>query len=175
MIANTKTLLFSIALAGIFGSAAIPAYKTLENKASSQMIAVHQLARWKSEYESLRPFQQQWDQKLTSAAQVDDVYTILRIVGLEKYGFTVDTEKLVVTKIDALMAADGTPLNADRVCLATAGLQGIVVTADNIYPTLITGLDRIAKRKDIEIPSITLSANGNVATATFPLCLRLRR
>jgi len=74
-----------------------------------------------------------------------------------------------------LTSADGTPLDADRICLATAGHSGIIATADTIYPTLLNGLDQIAKRKDIEISAITLTATDHIAKATFPLCLRLRR
>lgn len=176
MIAKTKLFFFSLAIAAILGNAAYTAYTIVDAKAVGQNTAFDQLSRWKAEYDSLRPFQVQWEQQIQPASQVEDLYSILKIAALDTYGFTVDTATLIVTKIESVIAADSTPLQTDRVCLASAGQSGIVVTADNIYPTLITGLNQLAKRKDVEIASITFSTtNTNRGTATFQLCIRLRR
>ena len=174
MFTNLRTLMFSVALAIVLLSAAYPAYNIVYRKAIAQTASLNQLTRWKSEYETLRPVQAEWDRLLVPAAQITDIDSLLRVVGLEKYGFTVENEKLTVTAPETVKTPDETPLDADRVCLATAGQPGVAVTADTIYPTLINGLDRLAKRKDIEIKSMTLASKGRTATAMILLCLHLR-
>lgn len=174
MFANLRAMIFSAAFAAVLLYAAYPAYTTVDKKAASQTASLNQLTRWKSEYETLLPIQAEWDKLLVPAAQVNDIDTLLRIVGFPKYGFNVETDKIAVNSPEALEANDKTPLAADRVCLVTAGQPGVVVTADTIYPTLINGLDQLARRKDVEIKSITLTSKGRTATATIGLCLHLR-
>lgn len=169
----TKPILFGCVIAGIFAYAGFTAYETVATKARAQASSLGQLSRWKSEYESLRPFQAKWDQLLPASASINSLYDLRGVVNFEQYGLQVDLGTLALT-VSPIMR-EGVPLLADRVCLTTSGQPGVVATAANIYPTLIAGLDGLARRKDIEISNLTLTSSGQSARAIFPLCVRFHR
>lgn len=166
---NILAVLFALILA-YYGYAT---YQTVNEKAEAQSRSVQQLTRWKAEYTSLLPYRTQWDKQIPPASMVNDIYSLHKILALDSYGLQADATKITVTKIEAISISE-IPIATTRVCLATAGYPGIRVTAPFIYPDFITALEALAKRRDIEIASLTITTVDGVASAILPICLRIR-
>lgn len=168
-----KTVFAVVAtIAVILGQTGWTNSQILSQKAQKQQQSLAELKRWKSEYEALLPIQRQWEEAIPSARNINDIYSLYNAIGLEKYGLASNQEKLSVKNIEPL-TAKGSPLGAQRVCINSAGENGLALTAAH-FSDLLTGMDGLIRRRDISVTNITLSAAGGTPKAVVDLCLLFR-
>lgn len=148
-------------------------YQILRQKAQQQQQALGELKRWKSEYEALLPIQKQWQDAIPSAKNIADIYSLYNAIGLDKYGLSSNPEKLTVKNGIEPLTAKGSPLGATRVCVSSAGETGLAVSAPHVSD-LLTGLDALVRRRDINVANITLSVANGTPKAVLDLCLIFR-
>lgn len=170
---NRKTLALSVVIALILISGAHTANQTLAEKAKQQQSALSQIKHWKAEYELLKPYQAQWDKKLTPTNEIKDLYHVYTTLDLQRYGLTTNQEHLIIDRIEPV-TPNGTPINAIRSCLKTASDNGLSVTASRFSPDLLNGLERLADRRDVEIQNIQLTTENGAPKAVMDFCLIFR-
>ncbi|MBN9424613.1 MAG: hypothetical protein BGO63_15255 [Candidatus Accumulibacter sp. 66-26] len=147
-------------------------YEVVGQKAAQQKTALAELKRWKSEYEALLPIQTKWNNSLPSVSNIKDKYSLFDAIRLKEYGLSSDREKLDIKKIDSI-ASNGVALNATRICVNSAGESGLTVTAPH-FSELLTGLDELTHRRDIEVSNITLAVANGAPKAVVNMCLVFR-
>lgn len=147
-------------------------FEVVNQKANQQKAALAELKRWKSEYEALLPIQTQWNSSLPPAGNIKDKYSLFNAIRLEEYGLSSDQEKLDIKKIDPIVS-NGVALNATRICVSSAGETGLAVTAPH-FSELLTGLDELTHRRDIEISNVTLAVANGTPRAVVNMCLVFR-
>lgn len=170
---NRKLLLLTIAASLVIAQAAFTNYKVLARKANQQQTALSALKRWKAEYEVLLPVQSQWEKTLPPVKNITDIYRLYGALQLHRYGLTTDPERLVIKQPEQV-AVNGVPLNATRICISSAGETGLALSAPRFSPDLLSGIDALANRRDVEISNIVLSAANGVPKAVLDLCLVFR-
>ncbi|CAG0975685.1 hypothetical protein RHDC4_01568 [Rhodocyclaceae bacterium] len=164
-----------VALASlILAQSAFLNFGAVSAKAGQQNAALAELKRWKAEYEALKPVQAQWNETLPPISDITDRYHLFAALHLDKYGLTSSKEALLVRKPPEPVVVNGAPLNATRLCVSTGGEQGLALTAPRFSPDLLSGIDVLANRRDIEISNITLSTANGVPKAVIDLCMLFR-
>lgn len=151
-------------------------YQILETKAVAQKAVTDSVERWKASYRALQTTVKFWDAAFRPQDTVQDVLSLVGLVRLDQYGMQVDSDAIALTKVEAALAANGSPLGLARICLASldAGGAGLTVRAPS-YAALFQGLDQVAARPDLEIGNIHVQGDKPVPTAILgDFCVLLR-
>lgn len=164
------SLLVAVLVAGMLGSSGYEAYKAMDHKADTQAEAVADFQEWKRQYTQLLPLEEKWVQTLRPLSEAKDLYSIHQMLG-EQPSSNPDT--LLVDKLDRVLQNER-DLGAQRVCLSS-GYGGGMAFSEKDFPTLMAGLEALAKRPDIQMGAIRLSQDKAQARAVvYPFCLLLR-
>lgn len=165
--------LAALALFAVLIYSAWQAYSTLQSKAAGQKDALAAFGQWQSNYTALQPVQKRWDSTFTGAAAITDRRAIYRLLDIEGAGLSADMDKMNVDKIEKVTAA-GIEIGLVKACLTSAGEAGLSVNGDS-YAQLLSGIDRIAKRRDIQVESISVSSDKGMPKAVLGgFCMMVR-
>lgn len=164
------SLLLAVVVAGMLGSSGFEAYKAMDHKADTQAEAVTDFQEWKRQYTQLLPLEEKWATTLRPLNEARDLYSLHQMLGSVPSS---NPDTLLVDKLDRVTQNER-DLGAQRVCLSS-GYGGGVLFAEKDFPTLMAGLEALAKRPDIQMGTIRLSQDKAQARAVvYPLCLLLR-
>lgn len=149
------------------------AYATLQSKAAGQKDALTAFGQWQSNYTALQPVQKRWENTFAGAATITDRRAIYRLLDIEGAGLSSDMDKMNVDKIENITVA-GIEIGLVKVCLTSAGEPGLSVTG-NSYAQLLSGIDRVTKRRDIQIEAIAVSSDKGMPKAVLGgFCVMVR-
>lgn len=158
---------------GVLLYSAWQAYSTLQSKAAGQQDALAAFTRWQGNYTALQPVQHRWNTTFTSAAAITDRRAIYRLLDIEESGLSSDMDKMNVDKIEKVTSA-GIEIGLVKACLTTAGEPGLAVSADS-YGQLLSGIDRIVRRRDVQIEGIAVTADKGMPKAVLGgFCVMVR-
>ena len=164
------SLLAALAFACFLGSAGYEGYKVMSDKADAQAATVADFQEWKRQYTKLLPLEDKWNKTLRPFSEAKDLYSLHELLGDQPSS---NADLLLAEQIER-MVFEGKDLGAQRVCLGTGGGAGMLFVEKD-FQTLMTGLDALAQRADIQMGAIELSQDNATARATVaPLCLLLR-
>lgn len=167
---SVVSTLLAVAISAVAASGAYENWKTMDSKAKAQAKAVEEFSTWKRQYTQLLPVEQKWKGDLSSVAVVKDLYSVYTVLGTTPRA---NPDTLLVDRVDRL-SHDGTDLGAQRVCLTSAGSNGVRFEEES-FDELMTGLGKLAARPDVQMGSATFTYDRNRASATVRnLCLLLR-
>ena len=103
-----------------------------------------------------------WKKIYSFADSFSDIDSTVNLINLGQYGLTVNIDAIVVNdNKEVLQDTPGKePLGLLKKCLGTATGDGSVfeVSAPT-YQSLLSGIDRLAKRRDIVIGSISIAGD----------------
>lgn len=160
----------ALILSGILVSAALDGHNAMMAKVKEQVSAVDGIREWKRQYAQLIPVEEKWNKSLGLFSEAKDLLTIHGLVSAE--GPPSDPDTMLVEKI-VRVTEQGRDLGAQKVCV-TSGGGGWTVT-DKSFPGLISGMQKLIGRVDMDIGSITLSQEKGKAKAVLSsACLMLR-
>ncbi len=172
-----RILVLGVASAAMLGWMGYKGLATLQEKAQQQRAATEVVQRWKQTYRALAKSTATWSERYPDLAKFEDLIGLFRSVGLERYGLASDPDELAVLKVEPV-SYNNVNLGLARVCVgsnnATAD-SGLVVTAPS-YAELLSGVRRLAARKDIEIGSLAFQGGEGAPSATLGgFCMLLRQ
>lgn len=168
-------LVCAFVLAGMFVMQGLKAYGTLGAKVVAQNAATEGLMRFKEMFTALGSSRTKWDKNYRKEDSVQDLVTLLAVVNFEQYGIETDNDNVVVMKVEPVKHGDA-DLGLTKICLSTGVGDGgtLYVRAAN-YQTLLSGIDKLAKRPDIYIGNIALQGDRAFPLAKLgDFCVYLR-
>lgn len=167
---SVPALLLALALAGIAGSGGFEARQALVDKAQAQSDEVSAFQEWSRKYTQLLPIEKRWTESFSSAAAVKDLFSVYRRLGEVPH---TNPDKLIVTKVERL-TLNGKELGGQRMCLGTAGDQGLVFEEASFEP-LMAGLRTLSERVDVQMGVATFTYHEGKARASMQnFCLLFR-
>lgn len=167
---SVGSLLLALVVTGIALSGGFESYKAMKDKAEAQTTAVAEFQQWKEQYTQLLPVEQRWSRELQGMSQVKDLYSLYALLGDKP---KVNPDTLLVDRIERLKE-NSVDLGAQRVCVST-GNSGGVDFYDTSFDGLMSGLNTLIARPDVEVGAITFSYDSGKAKASVrDLCLLLR-
>lgn len=173
-----RSVILGLVAASLFAYTGYEGMAVLLRKAKEQDAATNVVTQWKAGYDALSKSREAWLKRYPDMGRFNDLLGLMRNVQLERYGLSADPDSLASLKVEDVERS-GVNLGLTRVCVGSTSATdsaGLLVTASN-YSSLLEGIERLAKRSDVEISSITVSSSESAAAqATLGgFCLLLRR
>lgn len=167
--------LFSFVIFGLFAVESVRVFRALSSQTSAQEKVTESLQRWKSSYLALADSRTKWDKNYRREASVQDIASLFSYVGLGSYGLTSDSDNLVLTKVEQVVA-NGSPIGITKICMATGtGDGGYLLVQSANYQSLMLGIEKLASRSDIYLGNITVQGDKQVPIAKLgDFCILLR-
>lgn len=151
------------------------ANKALRAKVLEQTEQTETVVRWKQSYKALAATREKWDRSFQRSDAIQDLVGLASHLGLERYGLQTDRDNMHLLKIEQVQQ-NNLPIGLTRFCLATGSGSGnnFLVAAEN-YEKLLVGVDRLAKRADISLGTISLEGDKAFPIAKLgEFCVLLR-
>jgi hypothetical protein len=151
------------------------ASKSLRAKVQEQTEQTETVVRWKQSYKALAATRAKWDQSFQRSDAIQDLVGLAEHLGLKRYGLETDRDNMHLLKIEQVQQ-NNLPIGLTKFCLATGSGSGsnFLVAAEN-YERLLTGVDRLAKRPDISLGTISLEGDKAFPIAKLgEFCVLLR-
>lgn len=169
--------LAAMAVAGVLAFQGAHAYKTLQDKARAQEDSTEAIQRWKASYLALAGSQRQWQEQYPTSESVVDLYSLLQLADLQRYGLSFDRDAVALTRIEPV-TGNGANLGLSRYCLSSQGTResgALRVQADS-YGALLTGLRQLAVQPQFYIGSVAINGEQDLPGAELGhFCLQLRQ
>lgn len=134
---------------------ALAGWKILERKRLQLQRETAAVLRWQAQRDQLTPVEGRWRATFPAAAAVQDLAGLYRVLRIEP--LRVDPDTLMVEAVRPEQW-QGIPLGVSRICVRTAGAQGLVAGAATVTDAL-TALAALTVRPDLRIGEVTLSLN----------------
>jgi len=165
----------SVVLAAMFIFQGTVANKALRAKVLEQTEQTETVVRWKQSFKALAATRGKWDRSFQRSDAIQDLVGLASHLGLERYGLQTDRDNMHLLKIEQVQQ-NNLAIGLTRFCLATGSGNGnnFLVAAEN-YEKLLVGVDRLAKRSDISLGTISLEGDKAFPIAKLgEFCVLLR-
>lgn len=174
---NRVITVASIAFAAILGYQGFTAFGTLRNKATAQEDSTEALQRWQQSYLALSDSQKQWSSQYPSSGAVEDLYSLLQLVSLQRYSLRTDPDTVSLTRVEPVQG-NGLNLGLVRYCLSSQGAadNGALRVEASSYTELLAGLRKLASVPYVYIGTIGIQGDKPQPAAILgDFCLQLRQ
>lgn len=175
---RSMALLFSLVFSGIMLMQAWNYHFIIQGKSIAQELIIEGLNRWKQQYLAVNESRIKWENSYLHEDKIQDVAALIQLVDFPAAGLTSDPDTIALTKVEQVTQDQKSdmPLGLTRICMSSGTADGysLQVSAPT-YQLLLDGLDRLAKRPDIQIGSISVEGDKKVPIAKLgDFCVLLR-
>lgn len=173
--------LVAIAAFGILVTQGIAVRKIILEKAAAQETVVDGLERWRQQYLAVSESKATWDRRYRRLDSVHGVDGVIEMINLASYGLSADPDRVLITQATEIThGTPGTqasvPLGLVSICLATTGSErGVFDVSAPSYQALMAGIDKLARRPDIQIGNISVKGDNKEPVGKLgDFCVLLR-
>lgn len=175
MLTNKRVSIIVGALIALaFISHAPSVWVTLGNLRMAQIESNERFESWRLSYEALLPVNDVWVS--TYPASVVDLMELYQRVNLEKHGLAADVDTIMQTDAQKVEVR-GFDVGLSKLCIGSGGWDASIRLSSASAISLKDGIEGLAKRKDIEMGSMTFAFDKQTNRPYVDvngLCLRVR-
>lgn len=171
-------VLLAFVSSGILAWQGFEAWLALGKKADEQLALIDKINHWHDEMKKYAAVPAQWNATFGARSDLKDIASVAQAIGLRDAGLIAPDESI------RLKDRIGDKATQDAINgLATLGLAAICVDSSNngvkvqagSFDALISGIDKIARRKDLIFDRVQLISETEVPTGFIGnLCLLTR-
>lgn len=148
----------------------------LAKKTQAQTAVVDAVSLWKRDLAAVGDVERQWQARYPAEGAIQDVLGLLEQVRSSAgQALSIDFDRAFVQRVEPVKHA-GVELGLTKVCLGSAeGGEAFVVKAPS-YDELMGGLRQLAAKPQINIGSVLIHGDKQMASATLgDLCVLVRK
>lgn len=173
--------LVAVAAFGMLVTQGFAVRKVILEKAAAQSTVVDGLERWRQQYLAVSESKARWDKQYRRLDSIQGITGVIEMVDLAAYGLTADPDRILFMQATELThGTPGTqatvPLGLMSICLASSGSErGVLEVSAPTYQALMSGIDKLARRPDIQIGNISVKGDNKEPVGKLgDFCVLLR-
>lgn len=158
-------------IASVYGASLV--YLDTQPLIQKQTVINNSLIRWKSIYDSLKPYQDNFNQSFIKLPDVKDSLDLIKLFDFSSYGLDVSMDGMRVASVDKVTKGD-VDLGLVNVCYINNGQADLTVKSSTLGG-LVSGIERLSQRKDVLFGQVDISVTDKESKAKLgKFCLLAR-